>query len=264
MTRSNNNKRKKTVISTEDEDGVFDEENKHSEEQNDIMVLFEKRLAGVVADFEGKLAAKDSLLDELSTEVVNLKKKVLTLENKLDDQEAYERRDTVILSGSDVPLATDKEDSSKVVSDLIKDKVGYHLRTSEISVAHRLGPKPLNQAPDRRKFIVKICRREVKNDLLRVCRSVKPANIYVNESLTKVRSTVLYGLRQAKKKFPSIISGCGSSEGQVIAWIKPPNPQSPNARNIKTIVNTRERFCDFCARTLKCDPSDLVSDWPMQ
>ena len=202
------------------------------------------------------------MVDNLAAEVANLKKKVFLLEDKLEDQDSYERRDTVILSGSDIPPATEGEDSSKLVCDLIKDKVQYHLRPSEISVAHRLGPKPINQVPDRRKLIVKLCRREVKQDLLRACRMVKPVNIYANESLTKTRSTTLFGLRQAKKKFPNIIAGCGSAEGKVFAWIKPPNPDSPNAKNIKTVINSRERFNDFCANTLNCNPSDLVSNWP--
>ena len=216
----------------------------------------------MVREFKAELGEKDAEVDKLTTDVVNLKKKIMLLENKLEDTESYERSDTVVLSGSDIPPATDNEDTSQVVSTLMKDKVGYFLRPAEISVAHRLGPKAKSQAPDKRNIIVKLCRREVKHDMIKVCRTAKPSNIYINESLTKTRSTVLYGLRQAKKKYPGLVSGCSSSEGRVFAWVKPPNPTTPGAKNTKTLINTKERFIDFCTNTLKCNSSDLVSVWP--
>ena len=87
------------------------------------------------------------------------------------------------------------------MTQLIKD-FNLIVNPADISVAHRLGRKP-DQGPDKRKIVVELCRRETKQDLLKACRVVKPRNFYVNETLTRTRSTVLYGLRQARKKYPN-------------------------------------------------------------
>ena len=71
---------------------------------------------------------------------------------------------------------------------------------------------------------------------------MKPRNLFISESLTRVRCTALFGLRQAKKKYPDVIAGCGSYDGKVYAWVKPPNANAPNARNTKISVNSKEKF----------------------
>ena len=262
--KRNGRKRKKGVVSSDSEmdENDFESAVELSDGQVKLMSLFEQKMAQVVSDFETKLATRDSEIDILKAELVNLKKKFLSLDDKQEDADAYERRDTLIISGSGVPVATDSEDSAKVVSDLVKDKVGYFLRPAEISAAHRLGKKPVNQAPDKRNLIVKLCRRDVKRDLMIACKTTKPPNLFVNESLTRTRSTVLFGLRQARKKHPNIIDGCGSSDGKVFVWIKPPKPDAPLAKNTKIMVNTKERFVNLCEKTLKCNSSVFVNDWP--
>ena len=256
-------KRRTTVPSTASEsEDVFDSPLDLNDHDMKIINFFKGRLKLMSEKFENKLAEKDCILEQLTSEVSNLKKKIMLMDDRVEDADAYERRDTIIVSGKDLLSATDKEDTTQIVSSLLRDKVGYFLRNNEVSVAHRLGPKPKTQAPDQRNIIVKLCRREIKHDILKACRTVKPSNMYVNESLTRTRSATLYGLRQAKMKYPNIIAGCGSSDGKVYAWIKPPNPSTPNAKNLKTLINTRERFSDFCEKTLKCNSTDFITDWP--
>ena len=261
-----NRNRKKNAVSTESEseDNVFIDPNDFSEEQQLLLDVFEQKIKVIVKGYEARLAAKDKLMDQMSTEIVNLKKKVQSLDDKLEDAETYERRDTVVFSGSELPSVTESEDCTKIVIDLLKDKVNYFLRPTEISVAHRLGQKTETQKPDKRNIIVKLCRREIKNDIMKACRVMKPRNLYANESLTKVRSTVLYGLRQAKSKYPDIVAGCGSFDGKIFAWIKPPKPKAKVSKNTKIMINTKDRFLEFCDGTLKCDSSDLVTSWPIQ
>ena len=131
-----------------------------------------------------------------------------------------------------------------------------------MSVAHRLGKKPATQAPDRRNLIAKFCRRDIKHDLLKACRAMKPPNLFINESLTKTRNTALFGLRQARKKYPKVVAGCGSTDGRVYAWIKPPNSDAENAKNTRICINSRDKFETFCNDTLKCQSSDLIDSWP--
>lgn len=242
-----------------DSDIVFDD---LSSEGQAIYQLINKRFTPLCDSLSKKLSVKDARIDKLEQEVSYLRKYILSLEEKIDDSEAYERRDTVILSGSSVPVASDSENCSDLICDLVRDKVRVNLKSSDISVAHRLGRKPTTQAQDRRSLIVKFCRRDLKYDLLKAARTVKPDNFYINESLTPTRNTAMFGLRQAKKKFPHIIAGYGSMDGKVYCFVKPPNPTSPMARNMKTFVNTRKRFDELCVKTLGCESKDLVNNWP--
>lgn len=222
----------------------------------------DNKIEQVVDTFQHLLQEKHSKIEELEQQVVTLENKVDGLEEKLEDTESYERRDTVVISGSAIPQAIDDEDSVTVATTLIKEKIGIVLNPTEVSIAHRMGKKPDTQTQDKRSIIMKLCRREMKQELLKACKTVKPKDIFVNESLTRIRSTVLYGLRQAKKKYPERISGCGSNEGKVFVWLKPPNPKAHMARNTRMTVNTRGKFEDLCKNILKCKSSELVKLWP--
>ena len=89
----------------------------------------------------------------MSDEILVLRKRVVELEDKIEDNELYERRDTVIVSGDGIPAVSDNEDSSKIVTQLIKDKINLIVNPADISVAHRLGRKP-DHGPDKRKIIL--------------------------------------------------------------------------------------------------------------
>jgi len=90
--------------------------------------------------------------------------------------------------------------------------------------------------------------------LLRAARAVKPDNLYITENLTKTRSKILYGLRQAKRRFPRKINGCGSQDGRVFVWVTTPDP---SAKNTKLFINTLVRFGELCEKTLGVDAADL-------
>ena len=49
-----------------------------------------------------------------------------------------------------------------IVIDLVKEKLRFQLRNSDISVDHRLGKKLLTQGPDKRNIIVKLCSSDTK------------------------------------------------------------------------------------------------------
>ena len=257
---NNRNKKKKPLVSTDSE---IEEQinNDFTDEQQKLYEIFERRLEKTVDGLVQKLTAKDEMIDTLRAELGSLRRKVIDLENKVEDTEAYERRDTIVVSGSDLPLVTEGEDSSEIFTDLVKNKIGVTIVKTNISVAHRLGPKPTTQTPDKRNLIVKFCRREDKHDVMKAWKTVRPRNLFVNESLTRNRSTLMYGLRQAKKRFPDKVAGCGSFDGKVYVWLKPPNPDSPRARNTKTMVNTRDKFSELCENYFKCSATDLVSSW---
>ena len=109
----------------------------------------------------------------------------------------------------------------------------------------------------RRKIMVKLCRRERKYDLITACKQTKPPNLFINENLIPTRNNILFSLRRAKKKFPNIVAACSSHDGKVYAWIKPPNPDAPSARNSKIFINTQDQLEDFCRKCLKVQIEEL-------
>ena len=248
---NNRNKKKKPFLSTDSE---IEEQinNDLTDEQQKFYEIFERRLEKTVDGLIQKLTAKDEMIDTLRAELGLPKRKVIDLENTVEDTEAYERRDTIVVSGSDLPLVTEGDDSSEIFTDLVKNKIG--IVKTNISVAHRLGPKPTTQTPDKRNLIVKFCRREDKHDVMKAWKTVRPRNLF-----TRNRSTLMCGLRH--KRFPDKVAGCGSFDGKVDVWLKPPNPDSPRARNTKTMVNTRDKFSELCENYFKCSATDLVSSW---
>ena len=74
------------------------------------------------------------------------------------------RRDTVILSGEDLPVEGSTENCTQVAMDLLNNKLKVTISTGDMSVAHRNG-KQLAGNPDRLKFLVKPSRRNLKADL---------------------------------------------------------------------------------------------------
>lgn len=183
------------------------------------------------------------------------------MEEKIDDADAYERRDTVIVSGKAVPTVTDGESCLQIVSDLLKNELKLIVPATDISTAHRLGKRPATQQPDNRSIIVKLCRRDLKKDILDACRQLKP-EMYVNESLTPTRNTIMYVLRKAKRKCPDKISGCISIDGRVCVFVKPPNPDAPGARNSRMFVNTPHKLELFCHDILETPLATFIENLP--
>ena len=57
-------------------------------------------------EFINIISSKNDEIATLSNDVTNLKHKITRLENTLDDEDAYIRRETIILSGTCVPEVT--------------------------------------------------------------------------------------------------------------------------------------------------------------
>ena len=104
---------------------------------------------------------------------------------------AYECRDTLIISG-DVPAVNDNKNCYHIVTTLLHNGIRLQLHPDGISTAHYIGRKPALPSTDKR-GIIKLCRRDLKQDILSACREFKPS-FYINESLTPTRSTFMYAL----------------------------------------------------------------------
>ena len=206
-------------------------------------------------DFKQILGKKDEEIKKLSTEVAELKKcveqvtglkkKISSLESELDDVDSYERRDTLIFSGSNLPHGSLNENCIETIRKLASEKLQVNFDPREVSTAHRLG-KLHTSGVDKRSIIVKFCRRDLARNLCSAARSKRPDGIFINETLTPLRRKLLFTLRQVKKAHPDKLSGCTSIEGKVYAYTKPSPNSPPNTPNIRTLVNSHEHLAAFC------------------
>ena len=166
-----------------------------------------------------------------------MESKITKLQDRYDDLENYGRRNTIVISGTSLPDVTRDENCITLATDIIKNRLGIQdFNHSDIDVAHRLG-KPRSGTADKRNFIVKLIRRENKRRIFSACRIKKPQNLYINESVSKTRSSILYVLRRASKDYPTKFGPCTTEDGNV--RVRLPTPEDPS-RFIKETVNTRD------------------------
>ena len=207
------------------------------------------------SEFLNSLEEKDKKINEVQSEVSVLKKHISKLEERIEDSEAYERRDAIIVSGSKVPAPSgETENSVQVFRNLTRQHLNLSIPENEISIAHRLG----SSNSEKRSIIVKFCRRSMKSDVMATARRMKVQGLFINECLTPTQRKIGFVLRQAKKEFPTIVSGSTTFDGKHHVWVKSPNPNVRGARDSKQIISTYERLENFCLKTLKKPAGDFL------
>lgn len=99
--------------------------------------------------------------------------------------------------GPDLPKEEHNENSVDVMVRSIRENVHLNISKSDINVAHRLGATKSQN--DTRPIIVKLQSRKTKYIIMNACVTVKP-NLYINESLTTKRRSLLKGMRYIRKQ----------------------------------------------------------------
>ena len=130
----------------------FDELKKEFNEVKSLMTVREEKLEelnGEIADLKLIVAVKNNCIDILKLEVKALNERMTKMENLIDDEDAYVRRESLIFSGTNVPPAANGEICANVAHHVLKDKMKFEINPNDISVCHRLGPKPQNKAADK-------------------------------------------------------------------------------------------------------------------
>ena len=200
-------------------------------------------------------------IERLEGEVTSLQKKIKKLEEKGEKNEAYSGRDCIILSGPGLPKGSSSENCCQVALNALKSKINITVDPKDVSVAHRLGKPPTDSNEDSRKIIVKLCRRDLKSDIMGAAKAMKPSNFFVNESLTPQSQTISFVLRKARKDFPNLVSGSSTQDGVNYVWLKPTNAQASGARNVRHKISTHTSLVSFCSQTLKKPLSHYVPVW---
>lgn len=211
-------------------------------------------------EFSDSLSSKNELISGLESKVSHLEGTVKRMEQLLDDGDAYERRDTIILSGNQLPAVSSGEIVPNIVGDLVNKHLSLNIPVSEINTAHRLGTRKANQAVDRRPIIVKLCRRDTKKSVLIAARQ-QPSNapkLFVNESLTPKRGTILFALRQMKKMADSGVKGCTSQDGRIFAFTA---PVAGTNRDRKHLISSHDDLVAFCRDFVKKPLDSFLSEW---
>ena len=214
-------------------------------------------------DFQSKIEERDAKISDLNSEVKTLKEKVNKMEKIADDADAYERRDTLIFNGPSIPSSNLQENCSTLVQDLVKNHLNLNITATDISTAHRLGPKPRTQGPDNRGIVVKLCRRDIKKDILMASKNQsRPARLYVSESLTAPRRKVFNFLRFLRRQHPELIDGVSTFEGRVFAYTKNPAPGGAQpTRNRRHLVNDHDMLVEFCREFVKKPIESFLGTW---
>ena len=163
------------------------------------------------------LESKDRLIKQLDEKCNRMEEKIKTLESHVDELEQYGRRECLIFSGpSVIPAETQGENTSDIICKVIKDNLKLIVKSSDISVSHRLGK--VNEA-NNRPVIVKLVNRSLKYDLIGACAQHRPA-LYINESLTPRRRRLLNDVLRVRKEHKKDFQSCYTSEGRIIIRLK--------------------------------------------
>ena len=183
--------------------------------------------------YDEQLILKEAEIKKLNEKVAKLESnnaelnsKVSALQNDIDAVDQYERRDSLILSGNAVPSESDDEDSVHVVMETIRTQLNIPITEQDINVAHRLG----RQRPGRsRPLIVKFMSRTKKSQVVRARISLpKPTPttnpaFFINESLTPIRRTLFYQMRQIRKNHKTDFKQLYTQDGKITVKLNATN-----------------------------------------
>lgn len=181
--------------------------------------------------------------------------KVMKAESDAADQ--YERKDTIIISGTDVPAfnssSSASENTHQLVIDLVKQKLKVNLVLQDINTCHRLGPVRGNSS--RRNIIVKLCRRDKKKEIVSASKLLKSRNFSCHESLTPLRRSMYYSLRKMRHDHPNIVKGCTTQDGKIFAYT---DPTAPGQRDQRHFIATMDDLKQFCRTYVKKPFQDFL------
>ena len=228
--------------------------------RNQLLVDLQNRYEGLISKLKEDCTAKDTKIINLENKNKVLVERVDNLEEKLDNEDAYVRRESLIFSGDSVYASHQEADCIGIVQKLLREKLRIQIKKEDVSVSHRLGPKPASQTQDKRNIVARFCRRDLKREILLACRSQKPPNFFVSESLTPLRQKLAAALRRAKRVHRNVITGSTTIDGRLFVWTK--TGQGVGGRDVRTSINTLPALEDFCQKYFQISASEYLPRAP--
>lgn len=215
---------------------------------------FRSELASLRLHFQELADAKNAEISELKSKNTileekfdNVRSELRELKSTVEENDQYERRDTIIIAGRNIPVCKPREDCHAAVIQLIRQNLNINLDIRDINTAHRFGTK-LADKLDKRPFIVKLCRRDLKSDLIRASKRQESPQIFINEHLTPMRRNIFNAVRKMKKNHQDV-KGCSTFEGKVFAFTR--NNASPDAKDHRHLISNHECLNEFSLKFIK-------------
>ena len=140
---------------------------------------------------------------------------------------------------------------------MLNKELKLNLTSSDISSAHKLGPKPFGPGQDSRKMIVKLCRRDVKRNIMAAARKEKVRGLYVNDCLTPLKRSLHFSARKMMKRHKNVIRGCTTIEGRVILF----TAGIDNGKDVRHRIDTWDNLKEFCRKFLKEPLDNFMEQW---
>ena len=120
---------------------IFNQPQKDGKAITSILVPFfqefdrkvDDMFSNMETEFRSMHDCKEEKTNKLVIQETSLKKQLLKLEEKIDENDSYERQDTFVLSGTIIPLESNVENFPAVVCKLVKDVMKVSISASDIS-----------------------------------------------------------------------------------------------------------------------------------
>ena len=145
-------------------------------------------------DYEEERTKKDTIIEDLKSEVDSLSTKIEKLEKLQDQQEQYSRRNCLLVHG----IAEEKEEiTDEVIINTLNEKLDLDITLWDLERTQRIR-QPKKTRGKTRPIIVKFVRYNDRYKVFRNKKKLKGQKISITESFTKIR---MDKPRQAKETY---------------------------------------------------------------
>ena len=93
------------------------------------------------------------LVSDLKVNISTSQKKVDTLKVEFDNIDQYKHGDGLVISGDIIPHGTQTENCKNVLFNLFWHHLNMNLGEDELTIAHRIGEKPINGVENGKIFL---------------------------------------------------------------------------------------------------------------
>ena len=149
-----------------------------------------KLIEHLVPSLENQIA---EVIQPLKKDIVHLEDKITETDMRTDDLEQYGRRHSLRISG--IPVSH-KEHTDMLICEVLKNELNIEINMGNIDRSHRIGQKKPNL---NRPIAVRFINYRLKEHVY-ANRMYLKKGYYINESLSKGRSSLFYKARQLKKQ----------------------------------------------------------------
>lgn len=158
--------------------------------------------------YESKIQDQAKLIDQLTDKIKDYEHKFTEINNVLDSQEQYSRRNCLVIHGT--PEQSNEKLDTNVI--MLGKKMDVNITPQDIDRVHRLGPRSQKDRPIIVKFTTYKARATFLNNRSSLRKLTTP--VYINENLTKNRAYIFKKCRDAVKSKGAM--RCWTHDGNVM------------------------------------------------